>query len=179
MEVQPNVPVIDKWKLFELLGYKTYHPEVKRFHNSKSRIKVCSAPRRSTKSYSAAKDLLATILMPDTRTWIVGPTYTLAEKEFRYIHEDLVLKRGTLGLPKPKVCHNNARAGNLYIRFPWGSVVEGKSADNPESLLGDAVDQVLYSEAAQLPRHIRERYVQPTVITKKGIEIIPTTPEVS
>jgi hypothetical protein len=115
--------------------------------------------------------------MPDTRTWIVGPNYGLAEKEFRYIHEDLVIKGKALGLPRPKVCQTNARSGQLYIRFPWGSIVECKSADNPESLLGEAVDQIIYSEAAQLPRLIRERYTQPTVITKKGIEIVPTTPD--
>jgi hypothetical protein len=175
--VEQVAPVIDKWKLFDLMGYKVHHPEVRRFHNSTARIKVCSAPRRSTKSYAAAKDALACILMPNTRTWIVGPNYGLAEKEFRYIHEDLVLKRNVLGLPKPKVCQTNARSGQLYIKFPWGSIVECKSADNPESLLGEAVDQVIYSEAAQLPRHIRERYVQPTVITKKGTEIVPTTPD--
>lgn len=173
----PQRKIIDKWKLFDLIGYKPHHPEVVRFHNSVARTKVCSAPRRSTKSYAAAKDALATILTPNTRTWIVGPNYGLAEKEFRYIHEDLVLKRDRLGLPKPKQCFSNSRSGSLYIRFPWGSVVEGKSADNPESLLGEAVDLVIYSEAAQLPRHIRERYVQPTVITKQGIEIVPTTPD--
>lgn len=172
-------PLIDKWKLFDLLGYEVHHPEVRRFHDSHARIKVCSAPRRSTKSYAAAKDALSTILTPGTRTWIVGPNYGLAEKEFRYIHQDLVLNRKKLGLPKPKLCYANAGSGRLYIRWgePWGSVVEGKSADNPESLLGEAVDLVIYSEAAQLPRFIRERYVQPTVITKKGTEIVPTTPD--
>lgn len=138
---------------------------------------MASAPRRSTKSFAAAKDILPIVLTPNTRTWIVGPNYSLAEKEFRYVHEDLVLKRNEIGLPKPKICQTNARSGQLYIRFPWGATVEGKSADNPESLLGEAVDAVIYSEAAQLPRQIRERYVQPTVITRKGIEIIPTTPD--
>lgn len=171
--------IIDKWSLFRELGYEVRHPEVRRFHDSSARIKVASAPRRTSKSYAAAKDALATVLTPGTRTWIVGPNYSLAEKEFRYIHEDLVLKRKALGLPAPKVCQTNARSGQLYLKWggSWGSIVEGKSADNPESLLGEAVDLVIYSEAAQLQRHIRERYVQPTVITKKGIEIIPTTPD--
>ena len=172
-----NVPIIDKWLLFKELGYEVKHPVVRSFHESNSRIKVASAPRRTSKSYAAAKDVLADILTPGTRGWIVGPNYSLAEKEFRYIHEDLVLNRKKLGLPGPKVCQTNARSGQLYIRFPWGSIVEGKSADNPESLLGEAVDWVIYSEAAQLPRHIRERYVHPTVITKKGREIVPTTPD--
>lgn len=169
--------MIDKWKLFEMLGYDVTHPEVRRFHNSESRIKVASAPRRTSKSYAAAKDVLPDVLTPGTRGWIVGPNYSLAEKEFRYIHEDLVLGRKKLDLPAPKICQTNARSGQLYIKFPWGSIVEGKSADNPESLLGEAVDWVIYSEAAQLPRHIRERYVHPTVITKKGREIVPTTPD--
>lgn len=177
VSVEPDAPCIDKWKLFDLIGYNVTHPEVRRFHNSTDRIKVASAPRRSTKSYAAAKDTLSTILMPNTRTWIVGPNYGLAEKEFRYIHEDLVINRAKLGLPKPKVCQTNARSGQLYIRFPWGSIVECKSADNPESLLGEAVDLIVYSEAAQLPRMIRERYTQPTLITKKGCEIVPTTPD--
>ena len=168
--------VIDKWKLFERLGYKVYHPEVERFHNSTAKTKVCAAPSRTTKSYSAAKDVLPDILKPGTMGWIVGPNYTLAEKEFRYIHQDLVINRDRLGLPKPRVCLTNARSGSLYIEFPWGSIVEGKSADSPVSLLGEAVDWVIYSEAAQLPRGIRERYVQQRLITRNGREIVPTTP---
>lgn len=59
---------------------------------------------------------------------------------------------------------------------PHNSVVECKSADNQDSLLGEAIDWVIYSEASKLPRAIRERYVQPRTITRKGRELIPTTP---
>lgn len=169
---------LDKWKLFELIGYECTHPRVRDFHNSEARIKVAIAPRRGSKSYSAAHDVLDTVLKPNTITWVVGPNYSLAEKEFRYIHSALVLKRDRLGLPKPKVCLTNPRSGQLYIKFPWGSVVEGKTADRPDGLLGEAVNRVIYSEAAQLPRGIRERYVEPTLATTKGREIIPTTPSV-
>jgi hypothetical protein len=172
-----RLPVEAKWKLFDKLGYTVKHPEVRRFHNSEAQIKVVTAARRGSKSWSASHDALDTILMPDTITWIVGPTYTLAEKEFRYIHQNLVLKAHKLGLPKPKVCNNNVRSGNLYIKFAWGAEVICKSADNPASLLGDAVDLVIYSESAQLKREIRERYVQPTVITTRGRELVPTTPD--
>ncbi len=177
IEVADQNIVIDKWKLYDRLGYKVYHPEVKRFHNSSAKVKVCTAPRRTTKSYSAAKDCLPDILRPGTRTWIVGPNYTLAEKEFRYIHEDLVINRDRLGLPKPRVCMTNPRSGSLYIEFAWGSIVEGKSADSLVSLLGEEVDVALYSEASQLSRGVRERYVQPTLITRNGRELIPTTPD--
>ena len=45
-------------------------------------------------------------------------------------------------------------------------------------MLGEAVNTVLYSEGAQLSRGIREKYVEPTLSTTKGREIIPTTPAV-
>ena len=170
-------PILDKWKLYSMLEYGVHHKEVKRFHDSTARVKVAVAPRRTSKSYSAAYDALPECLVPGSRVWVVGPSYSLAEKEFRYIHEALVIKRDKLGLPKPMVCSTNARGGQLYIKWPWGAVVEGKSADNPDSLLGDAVDRVIYSEAAQLPRAIHERYVAPTLITKKGTAVIATTPE--
>ena len=130
-----------------------------------------------TKSYSAAHDAMLDCILPGKRVWIVGPNYGLAEKEFHYIHQKLVIERDRIGFPKPLVCHANARSGSLLIKWPHGSVLEGKSAERPEGLLGEAVDTVIYSEAAQLPRQIREKYVEPTLMTKKGREIIPTTPE--
>lgn len=165
-----------KQQIFEAIGYKWNSPKVEAFHKSNAKTKVVCCPARSSKSYSAAHDVIDVPLMPNTITWIVGPNYSLAEKEFRYIHDALVLKRDRLGLPKPKTCLTNPRSGQLYIKFPWGSIVEGKTADHPSGLLGEQVDQVIYSEASQLPSAIRDRYVYPRTMTTKGREIIPTTP---
>ena len=166
--------MLDKWKLYEALGYTTYHSEVRRFHDSTARIKVCCAPRRTTKSYSAAYDLIPDfVATKDFRIWIVGPSYELAEKEFRYMHEALVIK---LGL-KPTYARTNARSGKPILEFPGNRVIEAKSAENQTQLLGEAVDRVIYSEGSQLPRGIRERYVKPCLTTRKGHEIIPTTPD--
>ena len=169
---------LDMWGLFDKIGYKVYSKTVEDFHNDRSaRVKVATAPRRTTKSYSASHDVIPYLFVPNARVWVVGPSYTLAEKEFRYIHQALVVNRKELGLPKPKTCSTNPRSGNLYIEWPWGAILEGKTADRPDSLLGEAVDAVIYSEAAQLKRGIRERYVKPTLVTRKGIELIPTTPD--
>ena len=176
-EISPEVLVQMKMNLFERMGYEIYHPEVRRMHECTSKLKVSVAPRRTTKSYSAAHDVLMDCLLPEKRIWIVGPNYGLAEKEFAVIHKKLVLEREKLNLPKPVVCQTNARAGQLYIKFPWGTIVEGKSADNPNSLLGEAVDVAIYSESGQLPRQIREKYVYPTLNTTGGREIVCTTPE--
>jgi len=165
-----------KFAIFEKLGYKIHHPEVDRFHRSNCKVKVARAPSRSGKSYSSAHDLLPTCLVPNTRTWIVGESYHLAEKEFRVVEQQLVLNRDKLGLPKPIKHLSNPGSGQLFIKWPWGAILEGKSADNPSSLLGEAVHHVLYSEAAQLKREIRERYVMQRLGTTRGKEIVPTTP---
>ena len=112
---------VAKWKFFEALGYTPDHPEVLRFHNSKARCKIVLAPARSGKSYSAAHEQMPSCLVPDTMNWVVGPSYSLAEKEFRYIKQKLVDERDRIGLPKPDVCYHNAASGKLYIRWPMGS----------------------------------------------------------
>ena len=63
-----------------------------------------------------------------------------------------------------------------YIRFAWGSTVEGMSADNPSSLLGEGLDLVIIDEAARMPRKIWDMYLSPTLSDKKGKAIFITTP---
>ena len=65
----------------------------------------------------------------------------------------------------------------MSITTKWGAQILGKSAANPQSLLGEALDSVLYAEAAQLTRDIRERYVRPALATKEGYETFCTTPD--
>ena len=162
--------MFDKWAFYKSIGYDVHHDEVRRFHESKAKIKVCVAPRRTTKSYSASYDVLPDFFeKPGCRGWIVGPTYSLAEKEFNYIHKALTIDMGM------KAIHNNPKQQKLI--FSGNRIIEGKSAENPSSLLGEALDWVIYSEAAELPRGIRERYVAPALNTKRGREIIPTTPQ--
>ena len=161
--------MFDKWAFYKAIGYGVHHPEVRRFHNSDARVKVCVAPRRTTKSYSSSYDVLPDILQKENSIgWIVGPTYELSEKEFRYVHkaliQDLGLKAKT-DRPKDQLL---ILEGNREIR--------GKSADHPKSLQGEGLNWVIYSEAAELPRSIRERYIHPALNTTRGREIVPTTP---
>jgi hypothetical protein len=116
------------------------------------------------------------LLIPGTRGWIVGPTYELAEKEFRifwdiYIHK---LKLGdTPGLRKAY----NQRTGEMFLEFPWGSSVHAKSAQKPDTLVGESLDWVIMSEAAKLPSTVWEKYIRPSLADKRGSAVFPTTPE--
>lgn len=184
--------------LYEAIGYKkqwitpngtiwTRPAEQDRFLlNWDARQHVVICPRRSSKSYSAAKKLLPIILgrdiLPDgtprpSRVWIVGPTYELAEREFRYCWDDLMRRGPALGWPKPVLSRDSKKGGDLYMLTAWGSEVVGKSADKPQSLLGEELDCVLLSEAAQLPGDIWHRYLAPALSTTRGYALFPTTPD--
>lgn len=148
-----------------------------KFIESSARFKVFRAARRVGKSKTAADASMAQILLPNTRGWIVGPTYDLAEKEFRYILDYLFRMHKKFGLPRPTAVRDNPKAGELYIKTPWGSEVHGKSADRPLSLVGEENDWIILSEAAQHKEDTWSRYLRPTLVTRKGTAIIPTTPD--
>lgn len=174
--------------LYTSIGYKVGHPETSRFlYNWDDRRFVVICPRRASKSYSAAKKALPIVigreLLPDgsgpkpTRTWIVGSTYELAQKEFRYLWDDLVRVGPKLGWPKPILARDSKKGGDLYILTAWGSEIHGKSADKPQSLLGEEIDCLIMSEAATMQSDIWTRYLEPTLSTTRGFAILPSTPD--
>jgi phage terminase large subunit len=82
-----------------------------------------------------------------------------------------------LGLPRPTLARDSKKGGDLYIQMPWGAEIVGKSADKPSSLLGEQLDWVLLSEAAQLPGDIWTRFLEPRLSTTRGYAFFPTTPD--
>lgn len=170
--------LLDKLRIIRDLELKS-NPVQDRLVASQARFKIFRAARRVGKSFSAAKAALPEILIPNSRGWIVGPTYDLAEKEFRYILEFLLKMNKKLGLPKPTKIRDNPKAGELYIETPWGAEVHGKSADRPLALVGEENDWIILSEAAQHNGDTWFRYLRPTLSTRRGRAIFPTTPDIS
>jgi hypothetical protein len=167
---------IDKALFFERLGYEPF-PEQKLYHNSKARFRIPVCGRRFGKSLMAARDLEPDLFVPHSRHWIVGPTYDLAEKEFRVIWDDLIVKQG-FGKDKRIKKAYNKRAGEMYINFtPWNTVLEVRTADKPENLVGEALDRVIMSEAAKHKHETWERYIRPALSDKRGSADFVTTPE--
>lgn len=194
----PLWPPAAQARLYDAIGYRatgvdsdgqgwTRPAETDRFlYNWTERFHIVVCPRRASKSYAGAKKALPIVLgrapKPDgsgpkpTRTWVVGPTYELAEKEFSYLWQDLKVELPKLGMPEPTISRFSKRGGDLYMLMPWGGEVVGKSADKPQSLLGEAVDCLLLAEAAQLPGDVWYRYLEPTLATTQGYAFFPTTP---
>jgi hypothetical protein len=166
-------PLVDREKLFEQLEY-TPRPEQWAMHTSASRFLVPCCGRRFGKSLWAGNELTAYMFTPDTRYWIVGPTYRLGEKEFRVLLYNLVQKLKIKGLKYS----NNVKQGDMRIQMPApiNSIVEVVSADRPDSLVGEGLNGVIMSESA-LHRHSTwEMFIEPALSDERGWAVFPSTP---
>jgi hypothetical protein len=169
--------MIDTQALWEKIKYLP-HVKQKLFHDSPARFKVPSCGRWFGKSRMAAAELLPDMLdlsLRGNRYWIVGPTYELGEKEFRYLWEDIIINL--------KMGHNikrkayNVRTGDMYIEMPWGTRVDVKSAQHPDTLVGEGLAGVIVSEAAKQSPTVWDKYITPALADQHGWAIFPSTPE--
>ena len=169
---------VDKRAYFEKIGYVPHSAAQWEYHDSNARFRIPICGRRFGKSTMAARDRSASLLNPTKSTygWIVGPTYALGEKEFRVMWNDLIVKM-RLGRDKRIKKAYNVRSGEMYIRFPWDSWVEVKSATHQEGLVGDALHWVIMSEAAKHNVETWERMIRPALTDYRGEADFPTTPE--
>jgi len=160
-----------KWEYFKKVGYDP-SPGQREFHESRARFRVMAAGTRFGKSYAAAKEICPRLLLPGEQGWIVGPTYRLGEKEFRYVWEDLVIN---LKLPTARA-NNNLNLGDMYIEFPWGAWVRVMSAEKPANLLGEELDFVVLAEGSQIKEQVWTRYLRGRLVSRRGFMIANTTP---
>src|SRR4051812_29722326 len=94
MAMQPLKPPpdvdagIDIDSLFEKLDFKPHSQAQWDYCRSTSRFNTPCCGRRWGKSLAAGHRMTAKMFVPDTYNWVVGPTYTLGEKEFRVVYND-------------------------------------------------------------------------------------------
>lgn len=165
---------VNQEALFELVDYKPHHRQ-KLYHESRARFTVPTCGRRFGKSVMAGRKILAGLFIPDTRYWIVGPTYALGEKEFRVVYDDLFRRLG-FGNQKGIKKSYNVDQGNMRIEMPWNSILEVKSAEKQDSLVGESLDGVCLSEAALHRKDTWDMYLRPALTDKRGWATFPSTP---
>lgn len=146
--------------------------------NDAARFKVLACGRRFGKTLIASLVALATLMQINRRVWIVAPDYSLTEKVFRELYHILVIQLKLIQPGKPGGGRARSQAGDYYLQTPWGSVLEGKSMQNPDSLAGEANDLVIVDEAALQPNieDIWTRMLKPTLADKLGSAIFISTP---
>lgn len=173
-EMTPSFKVIDKNKYFELIKYRPFARQWL-YHRSQARFKVAVAGRRFGKSSMAGKDVQASLLVPNKRIWAVGANYTLAEKEFRVVWDDMIVKLGFGRNKKVKKAYN-VKQGNMFIELPWNSRIECRSAERADTLVGEKLDHVIMSEAATHHKETWDKYIRPALADTMGSADFPTTP---
>ena len=160
-----------KRKWFKYIGYNP-HDGQKRLHFPKEDsasffVNICG--RRYGKTTAAFREAEFIAAQPDKKVWLVGLSYKKSRLMFREIWKDMV------------VGHENdvasASEKEQFIKFKWGSVIEGMSADNPSSLVGEGLDLLIIDEAAKMPRRVWDMYLSPTLSDRKGKAIFITTPQ--
>jgi len=135
--------------------------------------------RRWGKSIFGGKELETTAFLRNylgepMRGWIIGPNYGDAEKEFRVIYN--TFKALGIDTVSNKFI-KNVENGNMKIETNWGWVIECRSAQHPDSLVGEGLDFVLLAEAGRHLKRTFTEYVRPALSDKRGFSIMSGVPE--
>ena len=164
---------LDKRALFRDLGYEP-HPGQLEVHMSPAprRVLVCGV--RWGKTTVGVMEAIAALMQPcdESMGWVVGPDHFTADR---------ILKKVQVKLEKylaHRIVEIDNRRHRIVVRNLGGglSVVEGRSADSPHSLLGEGLSWLVADEAARLKEEIWAEYLSPRLIDHDGWALLASTP---
>lgn len=185
-ERMAQVPLKVLW--FKQNGYEPHYYQLL-FHTMWNEDRLCRfrhlvAGRRGGKTLAAAWDVLFYLLHPQAfhwdvhateevrplHAWVLTADYPLGRAAWRTFEE--VMR--TAGLQLGKDYHQNK--ADKWFEFENGSLIEFRSADNPESLRGAGLDILWMDEAAFIPNEDAYQRARPALADKVGIVCTTTTP---
>ena len=160
-----------KKQWFDFMGYKPHSGQRKLHFPDKetARFFVMVCGRRFGKTTASAMEATYYASQPNKKIWLVGLSYDKADLMFREVWRKMVVGRAN--------DIERASEKDRFIKFKWGTTVEAKSADNPDSLVGEGLDLLIMDEVAKMKRKIWDMYLSPTLSDRKGKGIFITTPE--
>ena len=156
---------------FKFMGYEPHRGQsLLHFPKKKSsRFFVIVCGRGYGKTFASAKEASFVASLPNKKVALVGLSYKKSKLLFDEIWRTMVLPN------KNDIVKCSEK--DQYVRFKWGSTIEGLSADNPDSLVGDEYDLVILDEAAKMKQEIWDMYISPAVGRRNGKAIFITTPQ--
>jgi PBSX family phage terminase large subunit len=166
-----QTPAEFRFKAFKEIGYHPTDFQAK-VHRSNAKMRVVAAAARIGKTWLAAGEVNARIHYPRKQMiWCVGPTYEIARKVFREVWEYLTTPAMMKSHPM-----RIAKFDDMKIVLFNGTTIEGKSADNPKSLLGEGLDLIVVDEASRIPKEVYTRYLLTRLTTANGDILLISTP---
>lgn len=184
------VPVmaLNKWSVLDhpTVGFEPHSGQLE-VMEAQARHKVVCAGRRFGKSVVGGHELLpyaikAKIEADELRKrghrreyWCVGPQYATAEKEFRVFWD--LCKRLEIPMDQPG-SYNSTESGLMKVSLWKGAFLfQAKSAQHPESLVGEALSGVIMAEAAKIKPIVWQQMIRPTLGDFGGWSLHTSTPE--
>lgn len=167
-------PRLSKKALFDAVGYKP-HPGQVLVHRSTAKRRVLACGTRNGKSTCGAMETTVALLAPCETSlgWLVAPTYELTQRIFDKVlvavSEHFAHRIRVLSPREHRIVLVNAGGGLSELR--------AKSADRPESLLGEALDFLVIDEAASLRDNVWNEYLAPRLIDRDGWALLLSTPQ--
>jgi hypothetical protein len=177
--------ISDKAAIFEKVGWWPSQPQCL-LHASNAHIKLFEGGSRAGKSVCGAHEVAPLLLTPGTNGWIVAPEYDQGKKEMEYllaatVHHPFVkasLKAAGATVLKAR---NKPKQGDMEIRIRFAggfeSFAQVKSARHLDSLLSEELDWMLIAEAPLIREEAWHRQLQPRMINRHGIVVIPASPK--
>lgn len=167
-------PTLNLKRFFADLNYFP-HAGQQLVHRSTARRRVVSCGVRWGKSLCAAMEAIAAAMLADGRSigWIVAPTYDLADRIYREVELRLMEHM------RHRIVSRKESERRIVIRNISGglSEIRAKSADNPDSLLGEGLDFVIVDEASRLKPRIWQSFLSQRLIDKDGWALLISTPK--
>jgi len=140
-----------------------------------ARFKVFAVGRRGGKTLYTVKDskdgLITDLVLPRQYAWIVAPNYDLTQRVWNDLYRLAVTNF------KPIISRINNTKGNYKIETVWGTIIEAKSAEDPEKLVGTGLTKIIIDEAAMVPQKAWTQSLRPTLIDHHGKAIFISTPK--
>ena len=112
------------------------------FHRSEARFRIVCTGRKWGKTTMLVHEAFRWLGKPNSIVWWVAPYYSIAQLGWRRFVE---------AIPKAAIKRLNKR--DFMIEMINGSTLWFKSADSPDSLVGEGIDLIIIDEAAR----VRER----------------------
>lgn len=179
---------INELRLYEQIGWEP-HTGQREVICSVCRNRVVAAGRRFGKSeigghklfQEALNTRLVKTMLEDLgkrrEFWIVGPSYTDSEKEFRIMWNELA-KAGLKEYFDRPGSYNNPEQGDMHLSLWDGRFqVHAKSEKHPDSLVGEGLAGAVLAEAAKLKERTWNKLIRPTLADFNGWSLMTSTPE--
>jgi len=140
------------------------------------RYQVVCTGKRFSKSITAGAEVVTESAFRKRHIWIVAPTYHLTDNVYRWVWKWIVEQRcfGPDSIEKASWTRDLR-----YIKLKpalGGSIIEGKTAESPISLMGTPLNLIVLDEAAFVPETIWSDKLEPNTLDYHGRTLFTSTP---